>query len=67
MKIDNKFEFEEEVYLKTDPDQRKRMIISMEVYPQGEMMYRLICNTTTSYHYAFEISRERDILMTTDN
>ena len=67
MKIDNAFDFGDIVYLKTDIDQRPRVVVAFEVYTGGEMLYKLACSTITSYHYEMEISKEKDILMTTTN
>lgn len=67
MKINNEFDFGEILYLKTDIHQNPRMLIAIEVYPDGELLYKLISGTSVSYHYAMEITREKDVVLTTNN
>lgn len=59
--IENKFDFGEIVYLKTDKDQLPRIIYCMKCY-QNEIIYELACGTTVSSHYEFEISTEINVL-----
>lgn len=66
MFIDNKFEFSETVYLKTDPNQYPRIITRMSV-TKGSITYELSSGSTTSWHYDFEISRTKDILVKNEN
>jgi len=66
MLIDNKFEFGEIVYLKTDKEQNPRIVYMMKVL-QNEILYELACGTTVSTHYEFEISKEINVLMQTTN
>lgn len=67
MVIDNKFELGDMVYLKTDPDQRERIVSKISVLPNGLLAYELSHNTSTSMHYNFEISLEKNIVLTTTN
>ena len=60
--INNQFEIGQAVYLKTDDDQRKRLVIAYLVYKEGELMYKLICGIIVSDHYEFEISVEKDLI-----
>lgn len=57
------FEFGEEVYLKTDPSQRKRIVIALYVTEHYNVMYELryIDEVGTYSHY--EITREKDMDM----
>ena len=64
--VENKFEFGDIVYLKTDKEQNPRIIYSMKVFP-NEILYELACGTTVSSHYEFEISTEINGLMQTTN
>lgn len=64
--IENKFEFGEVVYLKTDTEQKPRIVYSMKVFP-NEILYELACGTTVSSHYEFEISTEINVLLQTTN
>ena len=49
------------VYLKTDKEQLKRMIVQISIMPNG-LMYELGCNGNSSFHYDFEFSNEKDVL-----
>jgi hypothetical protein len=60
------FELKEIVYLKTDLDQKPRIVLSY-IIDDGTVMYKLAQGTNNEYHYAFEISREKDIVLTTSN
>jgi hypothetical protein len=61
--IDNKFDFRQHVFLKTDPDQLPRIVVSMQVCPNGDILYRLCCGPAESWHYEFEISDGKDVLI----
>lgn len=63
MKINNEFGIGEIVYLKTDTEQLPRCIISLEVYAEGELLYKLNHVNQTSSHYTFEITRDKNILL----
>lgn len=63
MTIDNKFEIGQEVYLKTDKDQNKRIVTGIEISQNNTIMYKLVCHSTETWHYDFEIMNERDILL----
>lgn len=65
MEIKNVYNHEEIVYLRTDTDQKPRIITSIEVFKRGELLYKLSQSTTSSYHYDYEISRDRNILLAT--
>lgn len=67
MVIDNAYEIGDTVYLVTDSCQSKRIIISILVYKGGEIMYKLSCGILASDHYAFEITRDADVLTRTTN
>jgi len=61
MVIENTYDIGDMVYLKTDADQRLRIVFSVKVFKSGELMYELVCGTITSIHYEFEISKEKDL------
>lgn len=67
MVIDNKYGFGQEVYLKTDTDQKLRLITGILVRPNGCISYELSCGVDTRWHYDFEVTTERDVLKTTTN
>lgn len=66
MVIDNKFEIGDEVYLKTDIEQYCRIIIGMNI-SKVDISYTLSCGIVESTHYDFEISTEKDVLITSSN
>lgn len=66
MVINSKYNFFDTVYLKTDPDQRQRLVTRMNITPIG-VSYELSCGTQTSWHYEQEISEEKDVLITSSN
>jgi hypothetical protein len=66
MVIDNKFEFGQIVYIKTDQDQKPRMVVAMLVRP-GYVEYQLNCGTDWSWQPEFVISEEKNVLITTTN
>lgn len=67
MKINNEFNFGDIVYLRTDMNQSPRMVVAFEVYAEGEMLYKVSSGTLTSYHYAMELSKDRDMTIVTNN
>ena len=60
MVIDNKYEIGQTVFLITDEDQKPRLVVAIKVCP-GEIVYEVINGTLTSYHYDFEMSKEKVI------
>lgn len=66
MVIDNKFNFGDTVYLKTDTDQKPRIVTGFSVRPQG-LLYQLTQGTYEVAHYEFEITAEKNVLITTTN
>jgi hypothetical protein len=65
--IDNKYELGEIVYLITDEDQRKRVVISIFVTPENCIMYEVQNGINFSRHYDFELSREMDQVLKTNS
>ena len=66
MKINNKFELRQVVYLKTDVDQSPRLVTSIRIDSTG-LIYQISCGTQTSDHFDFEISEIKNIVLTTEN
>lgn len=58
--IENIFDIGDEVYLKTDREQLKRIIFGFEIFKAGEILYKCICGTIVSVHYEFELTKEKD-------
>lgn len=67
MVIKNEFELGSTVYLKTDVDQKARIVICIHVDIDRCVMYELVCETQEIRHYSFEISAEKNVLITSDN
>ena len=59
-----KFDIGQIVYLKTDPEQRERIVLGMSIKP-GCIYYSLGCGVDESWHYDFEITTQRDIIKAT--
>ena len=66
MQIFNTFTFGDIVYLKTDPDQLPRMVYGVVVYKEA-LLYKLACGVNTSEHYDYEMSMEKNVVLTTSN
>lgn len=60
MVINNEYSIEDVVYLKTDPDQRVRIITAIKVMRNGTITYELSHSTYTSWHWDFEFSTTKD-------
>lgn len=58
------FDIGDSVYLKTDPEQAERLVTGINIRQNG-ISYALSHLTNESYHYDFEISKERDIIKVT--
>jgi hypothetical protein len=58
------FDIGDSVYLKTDLDQSERLVTGISVRESG-ISYAVTCGTNESWHYAFEMTKERDIMKTT--
>lgn len=67
MIIENKHEIGDTVYLVTDEDQKKRIVVSIWVKPGNNILYELSQGNCSSYHYEFELSAEKDVLITSNN
>ena len=61
MLIDNKLELGQIAYLKTDTEQRGRIVIAIQANPNG-LLYCVQLEETASWHYLIEISTEKNIL-----
>jgi hypothetical protein len=57
MIVDNKFDIEQTVYLKTDIEQLPRLIRSFQVY-KTRIAYELVLGVNDSWHDEFEISSQ---------
>ena len=66
MIINTKFELGDIVYLKTDVDQLPRIITTIEI-KQNHLRYGLTNIVIESYHYDYEISITKNIILATSN
>lgn len=60
MIIENKYSIGQTVYLITDADQLPRMITDI-IVNKYYLIYEMICGTSQSTHYDFEISPEKQL------
>ena len=61
------FQIEQIVYLNTDKEQVPRIVTGISLRPFNSVTYGLTQNSTETWHYGFEISDERDIILCTSN
>ena len=61
-----KFKIGDIVYLRTDIDQYARYVTGIMTRETG-IAYEVSFGTETSFHYGFELNKERDIIKTTSN
>jgi hypothetical protein len=66
MNVDNIFNLEDIVYLKTDKDQCERIVTGLRI-SKYDIIYQLNCGDNESCHYDFEISDEVNVLITSTN
>lgn len=64
--VNFEFDFGDEVYMKADADQRKRIITAMLVRPTG-IAYEATGSDAGKWCYAFELTREKDVVQSTTN
>lgn len=57
--INNVYDIEDIIYLKTDAEQLSRIVFAY-IVTKDSVLYRCNCGTQVSDHYAFEMSYERD-------
>lgn len=64
--IDLVFDVGQEVYLKTDDEQKKRIVASIWLMQSG-IRYQLVSGTSEGWHYDFEISITQDVKLKTSD
>lgn len=67
MIVNNKYEFGDLLYLKTDTDQELAIITGIKLTPIGNVIYTVSKGSRSSEHYDFELSAEKNILITSTN
>lgn len=55
------------VYVKTDTDQIKRQVVSYRVYECALIAYEVVGEGMVNEHWSFELSEEKDVIMTSTN
>lgn len=60
------YEIGQEVYLKTDKEQSKRIVVSIWLLQSG-VRYQLLSGINESWHYDFEINTTIDIISKVQN
>ena len=55
------------VYLKTDREQKPRLVTGIQLRPFNSVTYGITEETNETWHYGFEIRDERDIILCTSN
>lgn len=55
------FSVRQEVFLKTDPDQLMRLVHAFQITESGSVLYGLVQEKNTSWHYGWEISDSKTI------
>lgn len=65
MIIESKYDIGEIVYLKTDKEQSERIITAI-MWTEG-IRYELKSGIVSNWHYEFEITVEKNVLITTTN
>lgn len=58
MKIETKFDISDTVFLKHDSEKLPRMVTGISIRPSGHT-YNLITGNVDSWHFEFEIEREK--------
>ena len=61
------FMMQQTVYLKTDKEQKPRLVTGIYLRPFNLVTYGLTESTTETWHYGFEINDERDIVLATSS
>ena len=65
MLIKTKYDIGDVVFLITDPDQHPRIITSISVRPQNNIVYEMACGGNSTDHYDLEFTYDRDIVKAT--
>lgn len=64
--VDNKFEIGQIVYSKTDKDQLARIVTGI-CHRSGHILYEVACGTGGAWFNDYELSAEKNVLITTNN
>ena len=64
MVIDNKFDIGEIVYCVTDTDQKEKQVTGLLIRPGGLISYECYAGSNQAWHYDFELSKQKNVLIT---
>jgi len=59
LKIDNKFNIKDFVYVITDPDQNKGVVVAIIVHDEKCLTYKVSIGSETQEYYDFELSTDK--------
>lgn len=62
IRIDNKFNIKDFVYVVTDPEQHRGVVIAILVHDEKHLTYRVSIGTESQEYYDFELSADKDVL-----
>lgn len=63
MTIKLKYNFGTTVYLKTDTEQKPRIVIAAIIQGGGYIEYKLACGEDYTWHNEYEITKEANVLV----
>lgn len=52
------------VFLSSDSEQKIRVVVKVCFFPEGHMMYGVVCGTYYSEHYEIELCTDKNDLIT---
>lgn len=65
MRVDTLYDIGEFVYLKTDHEQKQGIITQICIKGRSLVAYEITFGQNPSWHYDFEMTKERDIIKAT--
>lgn len=63
MKLNNKYNIGDVVYLKTDPEQYPSIVTGILLKPDNLIMYEISGYDDVSYRYDFELTIDKNLLL----
>lgn len=63
LNVKSDYEYGDIVYIKTDPNQYPRQVVCLLFNPTGIVQYGVQSCTYISYHYGFELTIEKDVVL----
>ena len=67
MILDNKFDIGDTVYVVTDPEQQPHKVIQIRINQGPSLVYMISALASEYPYYDFELSHEKNILISTHN